>query len=149
MADFENNNICILYVNVLWIQKQDIEQFRCHTHYFNCYLDRILLLSNWICPKARALTKSHIRNRNSIAKVTNVLKRLIDSSERHHLLFLFFQYLAKFQDRWLSQTAVKNNWQYPGVLHLEILRMVNWQDIEFVIALLLTNQNWEFFHVYY
>jgi hypothetical protein len=30
----------------LWIQKQDIEQFRCRTLYFNCYLDRILLLSN-------------------------------------------------------------------------------------------------------
>jgi hypothetical protein len=38
-----------------WIQKQDIEQFRCRTLYFNCYLDRILLLSNLICPKARCL----------------------------------------------------------------------------------------------
>jgi hypothetical protein len=27
---------------------------RCRTLYFNCYLGRILLLSNWICPKARA-----------------------------------------------------------------------------------------------
>ena len=35
--------------------KQDIEQFRCRTLYFNCYLDRILLLSNCIGPKARAL----------------------------------------------------------------------------------------------
>jgi hypothetical protein len=33
--------------------KQDIEQFRCRTLYFNCYLDRILLLSNCIGPKAR------------------------------------------------------------------------------------------------
>ena len=32
--------------------KQDIEQFRCRTLYFNCYLDRILLLSNCIGPKA-------------------------------------------------------------------------------------------------
>ena len=30
-------SICI-YVNVLWIWKQDIEQFRCRTLYFNCYL---------------------------------------------------------------------------------------------------------------
>ena len=36
--------------------KQDIEQFRCRTLYFNCYLDRILLLSNCIGPKARAET---------------------------------------------------------------------------------------------
>jgi hypothetical protein len=35
--------------------KQDIEQFRCRTLYFNCYLDRILLLSNCIGPKARDL----------------------------------------------------------------------------------------------
>jgi hypothetical protein len=35
--------------------EQDIEQFRCRTLYFNCYLDRILLLSNCIGPKARAL----------------------------------------------------------------------------------------------
>jgi hypothetical protein len=41
-----------VYGSVLWIQKQDIEQFRCRTLYFNCYLDRILLLSNWIAPKA-------------------------------------------------------------------------------------------------
>jgi hypothetical protein len=33
--------------------KQDIEQFRCRTLYFNCYLDRILLLTNCIGPKAR------------------------------------------------------------------------------------------------
>jgi hypothetical protein len=65
--------------------------------------------------------------------VTNVLERWIDSNERHHLLFLFFQYLAELQNRWLSQTAVKNNWQYPGGLHLKIHRMINWQDIEFVI----------------
>jgi hypothetical protein len=56
MADFENIQ---LYLHIckcnLWIQKQDIEQFRCRTLYFNCYLDRILLLSNWICPKARDL----------------------------------------------------------------------------------------------
>ena len=36
--------------------KQDIEQFRCRTLYFNCYLDRILFLSNCICPKARDIT---------------------------------------------------------------------------------------------
>ena len=35
--------------------KQDIEQFRYHTLFFNCYLDRILFLSNCIGPKARAL----------------------------------------------------------------------------------------------
>ena len=34
------------YVNVLWIQKQAIEQFRCRTLYFNCYLDRILSKMN-------------------------------------------------------------------------------------------------------
>jgi hypothetical protein len=33
--------------------KQDIEQFKCRTLYFHCYLDRILLLSNFIGPKAR------------------------------------------------------------------------------------------------
>ena len=36
--------------------KQDIEQFRCRTLYFNCYLDRILLLSNCIGPIARGPT---------------------------------------------------------------------------------------------
>ena len=35
--------------------KQDIKQFRYRTLYFNCYLDRILLLSNSIGPKARAI----------------------------------------------------------------------------------------------
>ena len=33
--------------------KQDIEQFMCRALYFNSYLDRILLLSNCIGPKAR------------------------------------------------------------------------------------------------
>jgi hypothetical protein len=56
MADFENIqylHICKCFNMESWIQKQDIKQFRCRTLYFNCYLDRILLLSNWICPKAR------------------------------------------------------------------------------------------------
>jgi hypothetical protein len=42
----------------LWFRscvKQDIEQFSCRTLYFNCYLDRILLLSNCIGPKARGV----------------------------------------------------------------------------------------------
>lgn len=57
----------------------------------------------------------------------------IDSTEWHHHLFLFFQCLVELQDRWLLQRAVQTNWQYPGVLHLEICGMVNWQDIEFAI----------------
>jgi hypothetical protein len=59
MADFENIQyfcICITWMYLCSCVKQDIEQFRCRTLYFNCYLDRILLLSNWICPKARAQT---------------------------------------------------------------------------------------------
>jgi hypothetical protein len=60
--------VALLYGSFFYDIDQDIEQFRCRTLYFNCYLDRILLLSNWICPKARAISKPKAQNHSKCNK---------------------------------------------------------------------------------
>jgi hypothetical protein len=63
------------------IKEQDTEQFRCRTLYFNCYLDRIILLSNWICPKARD-TSAKLNDLRTILS-QNVLE--IDTNHKHSM----------------------------------------------------------------
>ena len=59
----------------------DIEQFRCRTLYFNCYLDRILLLSNCIGPYASA---GDIYINNTIDKGREILERFVTRAQLIH-----------------------------------------------------------------
>ena len=43
-----------------------------------------------------------------------------DNNQLHHVIFLCVQFLVEHHRMLLLHNVVRTNWQYPGLLHLEI-----------------------------